>query len=304
MMNITEQTRFNLLAQSYLNELTLQGKSDKTIECYSRCLRQTASFFDLCPDQLTIEDLKTYFLHLVEHKSWSHVKITRCAIQFFYTHVLQRPWQWVDIVKPPKVQALQDVLSLAEVAAIINTTRQLRYQVYYLATYSLGLRLSETLNLQVADIDSHLMQVHLRFTKSKKDRFVPLPQATLLALRHYWKTHRHPNLLFPGGKPPHSREGKTLVMDKGGVQKTIKIVAKACGITKNVHVHTLRHSIATHMLERGASLRSIQVFLGHACPKTTALYTRMTEEVAHNSQLLLNDIVDSLDIHWQEHTHD
>jgi site-specific recombinase XerD len=218
--------------------------------------------------------------------------------------VLKRPWQWVDIVKPPKVQALQDVLSLAEVAAIINTTRQLRYQVYYLTTYSLGLRLSETLNLHLSDIDSHLMQVHLRYTKGKKDRVVPLPHATLLALRHYWKTHRHPNLLFPGGKPPHIRKNKTLVMDRGGVQKTIKIVAKQCGITKNVHIHTLRHSIATHMLEQGASLRSIQVFLGHACPKTTALYTRMTQEVAQNSQLMLNTIVDSLNIHWQEQTHD
>jgi integrase/recombinase XerD len=299
-MNITEQTRFNLLYKSYLNELTLQGKSEKTIDSYSRCIRQTAIFFDTCPDQLTVEDLKIYFLHLVEHKSWSHVKITRCAIQFLYTHVLHRPWQWVDIVKPPKVQVLQDVLSLSEVAAIINATRQLRYQVYYLTTYSLGLRLSETLNLHVCDIDSHLMQVHLRYTKSKKDRFVSLPQATLLALRLYWKTHHHPCLLFPGGKPPHIRQNKMLVMDKGGIQKTIKIVAKACGMTKNVHVHTLRHSIATHMLERGASLRSIQVFLGHACPKTTALYTRMTDEVAQNSQLLLNDIVDSLNIHWQE----
>jgi integrase/recombinase XerD len=184
------------------------------------------------------------------------------------------------------------------------SNRQLRYQVYYLTTYSLGLRLSETLNLHVCDIDSHLMQVHLRYTKSKKDRFVSLPQATLLALRHYWKTHHHPILLFPGGKPPHIRQNKMLVMDKGGIQKTIKIVAKACGMTKNVHVHTLRHSIATHMLERGASLRSIQVFLGHACPKTTALYTRMTDEVAQNSQLILSDIVDSLNIHWQEQEHE
>ncbi|WP_257171972.1 tyrosine-type recombinase/integrase [Colwellia sp. M166] len=93
-------------------------------------------------------------------------------------------------------------------------------------------------------------------------------------------------------------------MDKGGIQKTIKLVANACGITKNVHVHTLRHSIATHMLERGASLRSIQVFLGHACPKTTALYTRMTEEVAQNSTLMLNDIVDSLNITWREQRDD
>ena len=148
------------------------------------------------------------------------------------------------------------------------------------------------------------MQVHLRYTKSKRDRIVPLPQATLLALRAYWTTHRHPTLIFPGGKPPHTREGKPLVMDKGGVQKTIKLVAKQCGISKNVHVHTLRHSIATHMLARGCSLRSIQAFLGHADPKTTAIYTRMTEEVAQNSALMLNDIIDSLSINWQESDND
>ena len=299
-MKPLDQARFNNLYQSYLNELILQGKSPKTIDCYSRCLRQVAVFFDTCPDHLTVEQLKHYFLHLVEHKSWSLVKITRNAIQFFYKHVLGRPWVWVDIVKPPKQQPIQDVLSVAEVEAIINATRQLRYQVYYLTTYSLGLRLSESLNLTVADIDGHLMRVHLRYTKSKKDRFVPLPQATLLALRRYWKTHRHPTLIFPGGKAPHIREGKTMVMDKGGVQKTIKLIAKECGISKNVHVHTLRHSIATHMLARGCSLRSIQAFLGHADPKTTAIYTRMTEEVAQNSALMLNDIIDSLSINWQE----
>lgn len=303
-MNTLEQTRFNSLYQSYLNELTLQGKSAKTIDCYSRCIRKIADFFDTCPDQLSTEQLKVYFLFLVEHKSWSAVKIARNAIQFFYKHVLGRPWQWVNIVKPPKQQPIQDVLSLAEVEAIINGTRQLRYQVYYLTTYSLGLRLSEALNLKVSDIDSHLMRLHLRYTKNKKDRFVPLPQETLLAMRRYWKTHRHPILLFPGGKPPHCRDGKPLVMDKGGVQKTIKIVARECGISKNVHVHTLRHSIATHMLERGCSLRSIQKFLGHACPKTTALYTRMTEEVSQNSALMLNDIIDSLSINWQEQDND
>ncbi|MER2493896.1 tyrosine-type recombinase/integrase [Catenovulum sediminis] len=178
------------------------------------------------------------------------------------------------------------------------------YQTYFLVTYSLGLRLSEALNLTVSDIDSHLMRVHLRFTKSKKDRFVPLPQVTFLALRRYWKTHRHPTLLFPGGKPPFERNGQPMIMDKGGVQKAIKLVAKQVGISKNVHIHTLRHSIATHMLERGLSLRSIQLFLGHANPDTTAKYTRMTQETAQNSALMLNDLVDSLSIHWQGDTHD
>ena len=299
-MKPLEQARFDNLYQSYLNELFLQGMQAKTIDSYSRALRQVAEFFDTCPDQLSAEQLKYYFLYIATHKSWSSVKIARCAIQFCYKYLLNRPWVWVDIVKPPKQQPIQDVLSIPEVQAVINATQQLRYQVYYLTTYSLGLRLSESLNLTIADIDKNLMQVHLRNTKSKKDRFVPLPQATLLALRRYWTTHRHPVLLFPGGKPPHLCQGKTMMMDKGGIQKTIKMVAKECGISKNVHVHTLRHSIATHMLEKGSSLRAIQIFLGHADPKTTAIYTRMTEEVAQNSASMLNDIVDSISINWQE----
>jgi len=303
-MKPLEQARFDKLYQAYLNELTLQGKAPNTIDTYRRYLRQVAQYFDTCPDHLSVEQLKGYFLYLANNKSWSAVKGSRCAIQFFYKHLLGRPWVWVDIVKPPKQQVIQDILSISEVQAIINATRKLKYQVYYLTTYSLGLRLSEALNLTVADIDSHLMQVHLRHTKSKKDRFVTLPQATLLALRAYWKTHRHPSLIFPGGKPPHLRKNTPMVMDKGGVQKTIKLVAKECGITKNVHVHTLRHSIATHMLARGCSLRSIQIFLGHADPKTTALYTRMTEELVQNNTLIINDIVDSLSINWREDHHD
>ena len=261
----------------------MQGKSPKTLDMYSRCIRQVSVFFDTCPDALTAAELKGYFLSLVETKSWSAVKIARNAIQFFYRHVLNKPWDWIHIVKPPVVQPLQDVLSLSELAAIISHTRKLRYQTYYWVTYSLGLRLSESLNLTIADIDSHLMRVHLRFTKSKKDRFVPLPQVTLLALRRYWLVHRHPNLLFPGGKAPFVRK----VMDKGGAQKTIKLVARECGISKNVHIHTLRHSFATHLLARGVSLRAIQNHLGHASPITTARYTRMTEEVTHTQNGLV-----------------
>jgi integrase/recombinase XerD len=158
--------------------------------------------------------------------------------------------------------------------------------------------------LKISDIDGHMMRVHVRFTKSKRDRFVPLPQATLLALRRYWKTHRHPELIFPCTKLSLDKDGKPKVMNQGGVQKAIKLIALECGISKNVHVHTLRHSIATHMLERGCNLRSIQTFLGHACPKTTAMYTRMTEEVAQNSALMLNDIIDSIKVIWRVKTHD
>jgi len=299
-MNHQAQTRFNKLYEQHITELILQGKSKKTIEMYSRSLRRLAEFFDQCPDTLTTEQLKRYFLALVESHSWSSVKIDRNAFQFFYKHVLNKEWTWVNIVKPPRVQPLQDVLAISELTAIINATRKLSYQVYFLTTYSLGLRLTEALQLRVSDIDGTLMRVHLRNTKYNKHRFVPLPLATLKALRRYWATHRHPELIFPGGKPPHFRQGKSLYMDKGGVQKAIKIVAKECGISKNVHIHTLRHSIATHLLEAGVSLRSIQAFLGHASPVTTAQYTRMTEQAQQNSALMLNALVDQMSIQWVE----
>ncbi|WP_308427555.1 tyrosine-type recombinase/integrase [Saccharospirillum salsuginis] len=243
-------------------------------------------------------DLKAYFLHLVETRSWSTVKVARNAIQFFYRFVFDRPWDWIPIVKPPKVQPLQDVLSMEELNLIINHTRKLSYQVYFLTTYSLGLRLSETLHLQVGDIDSHLMRVHIRRSKGNKDRFVPLPLLTLKALRRYWVTHRHSTLLFPGGKPPHERDGQPLVMDKGGVQRAIKLVAKECGIRKNVHIHNLRHSFATHLLENGINLRTIQALLGHVSPVTTAIYTKMTEEAQQNGALMINALIDRFEIDW------
>ena len=297
-MNDQDQVRFNVLYEHHINELTLQGKSKKTIEMYSRSLRRLSDYFDTCPDVITTEQLKQYFLALVESHSWSSVKIDRNAFQFFFKHVLNKEWQWINIVKPPKVQPLQEVLAISELSAIINATRKLSYQVYFLTTYSLGLRLSEALQLRVADIDGTLMRVHLRQCKYNKHRFVPLPLATLKALRRYWLTHRHPEFIFPGGKPPHFRQGKTLFMDKGGVQKAIKVVAKECGISKNVHIHTLRHSIATHLLEAGVSLRSIQVFLGHASPVTTAKYTRMTEQAVQNTALMMNAHLKEINNTW------
>lgn len=297
-MNTNEQQHFDHLYKRYLNELTLQGKSQRTIEAYSRSIRKISAFFNCSPDRLTTDQIKEYLLHLIETRSWSAVKIARNAIQFFYKYVLNRQWEWINIVKPPRVQPLQDVLTQEELSLIISHTRKLSYQTYYLTTYSLGLRLSEALYLRVADIDSRLMRVHIRRAKGCKDRFIPLPLMTLKALRRYWATHRHPSLLFPGGQPPHERNGQPVFMDKGGVQKTIKIVARECGISKNVHIHTLRHSFATHMLENGVNLRTIQTLLGHASPVTTAVYTRMTQEAAQNGALMVNAMVDRLRIEW------
>lgn len=234
-------------------------------------------YFDQCPDRLTTDQLKDYFTALVKSHSWSTVKVDRNGLQFFYKHVLDKQWRWVDIVKPPRTKVLPDILTLREVERLINGTRELRYQTFILIAYSMGLRLGETLNLQVGDIDSGRMKVHIRQGKGGKDRFVTLPKASLQALRAWWVTHRHPTLLFPNGKTPTDRRAASVPMDRGGLQKSVKVIVKDCGIHKRITPHSLRHAYGAHLVEAGVNLRTIQQEMGHECPKTTALYTQLTE---------------------------
>jgi site-specific recombinase XerD len=237
-MNILDQQRTDVLYQRHVTALTLQGKRPKTVEAYARALRRLITYFDRCPEGLSTEDLKRYFADLIQSHSWSTVKVDRNAFQFFFRHVLNRSWEWLDIVKPPQVQRLPDILTPCEVTIVISLTHQLRFQVCFLTLYSLGLRLGEGLSLRVGDIDSQLMRVHIRDAKGGKDRYVPLPQRTLRALRYYWKTHRHARWLFPGqGRDPDA------AMDRGGVQKAMKQVVKECHILKSVSPHSLRHYV-------------------------------------------------------------
>jgi integrase/recombinase XerD len=142
-MDQAETTRFDGLYQRHLRMLKLQGKSQKTIDAYSRAVRRISGHFDCCPDQLTLEQREKYFSDLVASHSWSTVKIDRNGLQFFWKHVLQQGWEWVNIVKAPKVRSLPDILTISEVEQLIGATRNLRYRVFLLTTYSMGLRLSE-----------------------------------------------------------------------------------------------------------------------------------------------------------------
>ena len=295
-MHKAQQTRFDSLYHAHVNALTRQGKSKATIDAYSRAVRRIAEFFDRCPDRLSTEDLKTYFSALVKSHSWSTVKLDRNGLQFFYKHVLNKQWQWVDIVKPPVVKSLPDILTSEEIERIINSTREMRYQTYILTVYSMGLRLGEGLNLRVGDIDAQRNRVHIRAGKGRKDRFVTLPSLTLSALRRYWSTHRHRSLLFPGGRTPEERHVAKGVMDRGGVQKSFKVIVESCNIHKKVSIHSLRHCYGAHLVEEGLNLRAIQKELGHECPKTTARYTQLTEPAQQNAADLINTLVNRLSI--------
>lgn len=232
-MKPSDQNRFNELYEQHLRALKLQGMSHKTIDAYARALRRIAKYFNRCPDHLSTEQLACYFSDLVDSHSWSTVTVDRNGLQFFYKHVLKRDWTWVEIIKPPKIQSLPDILTLEEIGRLISATRKLRYRVFLLTTYSLGLRLSEALSLQVSDIDSGRHQVHVRRGKGCKDRLVPLPDFTCRALRNLWSRHRHPQWIFPNalGSPERIARANGH-MDRAGAQAAMKAVVQSCGIKK------------------------------------------------------------------------
>lgn len=232
-MKKSETARFNKLYKLHQRSLKLQGKAPKTVDAYSRAVRRVSNYFDCCPDKLNPEQLKVYFADLVDSHSWSTVKIDRLGLQFFWKHVLKIDWKWVDIVKPPQVKTIPDILTPAEIENLIGATRKLRYRVFILTTYSMGLRLEETLSLQVGDIDAGRKRVHIRRGKGHKDRLVPLPDLALQGLRELWSKHHNPSLLFPNATGSFERIQKaTTHMDRGGAQKAMKTVVAECGIKK------------------------------------------------------------------------
>jgi integrase len=232
-MTPEEETRFAVLYGRHERALKLQGYAKRTIDSYARAVRRLSAHFDGVPDRLSVEQLEEYFAGLVDSHSWATVKVDRNGLQFFWKHVLKQDWNWLEIIKPPKVRTLPDILTVPEVERLIGCARKLRYRVFVLTTYSMGLRLSETLSLTVADIDRARGQVHIRRGKGHKDRFVPLPDLAYQGLRTLWAKHRNPRLLFPNasGSPEKIRRA-TSHMDPGGAQKALRMMLADCGIKK------------------------------------------------------------------------
>jgi len=259
--------------------LQLRGLAERTQEAYTRAVRQLAAHYHKSPDRISEGELRQYFLYLknVKHYSRPTMTVAICGIRFFYEQTLQRNWAIFGIVRPAPEKKLPVILSLAEVRQILAGVRLPRYKVCLTTIYSCGLRLQEGTHLQVADIDSARMMIHVRHGKGAKDRYVPLPQRTLQMLRQYWRTHRNPLLLFPAeGRDHIDLAQATEPMSKSSVQDAFHAALKKSGNNKRASVHTLRHSWATHLLEAGVNLRLIQEWLGHSSPATTSVYTHLT----------------------------
>ena len=187
------------------------------------------------------------------------------------------------------------VLSASEVRRILSAVPALDHRVCLSTIYSCGLRLGEGLRLEVRDIDAERKLLHIRGGKGNQDRYVPLPERTLLLLREQWKSHRHPVLLFPArGHNGLSARTATEPMCRSTLQRAFRLALEASGIKKAAHVHTLRHSYATHLLEQGENLRQIQVNLGHKSPVATAIYTHLTSLCKTQHQKRLDDFMSDL----------
>jgi integrase/recombinase XerD len=292
-MNSSQEQRYHYLYEQHLINLRLQGKRPSTIDAYARAVGRITAFFDRAPDTLTTADLKLYFNSLIQTHSWSTIKIDRNGLQFFYRYTLNKQWEWLSIVKPPQVKRIPDILTSKQVSDVINQTKKLRYQVFFMTLYFMGLRLSEGLNLTIHDIDKSTMLVHVHDGKGGKYRMVPLLEQTLLALRDYWKIHRHERLIFPG-----TQLKTNTPMDKGSVQKALKRVLQDCRIQKLISPHSLRHCFAIHLLEQGLDLRSLQQLIGHASLNTTARYTQLTKVKQRDMSRAVNQLTDKLTITW------
>jgi site-specific recombinase XerD len=225
------ESKYNHYYSLHCKHLKLQGLQPKTIEAYSRGIRRIAEYFKGHLDDLTQEQLLDYFYDLLGRLSWSAVKLDLYGLKFFYTHVLNRSWVEIPMIKPPRSTRIPDIISVAEAQQLFLATRRLSYRVFFFTIYSLGLRLGEGLRLEVGDIDATRMRVHIRNAKGNKDRLVPLPENTLRVLRRFWSVHKHPVFIFPnrkrGLKSAHLAESP---LDRGGIQVTMKAVVEEIGL--------------------------------------------------------------------------
>ena len=276
------------LRQRMVQDLQLAGLSERTQEAYLRAVRQLAEHFHTPPDRLSEQQLRDYFLHLKNDRRFASASlgIAYSGIKFFYSHTTPRDWPTLRRLRVRREKKLPDVLSVAEVRQLIAAVRTPHNRTFFWTVYSLGLRLGEGLHLQVRDIDSARMMVHVHRGKGAKDHYVPLPSHTLTSLRAYWITHRHPVWLFPATGRDH---GQATVadrpMERSSVQGALRRVVRDLKLRKTISMHTLRHSYATHLLEAGVNLRLIQQYLGHSSLHTTMVYLHLTN-VSHEQALI------------------
>lgn len=275
------------LRQKFIQDLQLAGLADGTCKAYVRIVRQLAEHYHQSPDTLSEAQLRQFLFRLRYERNFApgSLKVAYSALKFFFTRTVPREWKTFEELGVPKELKLPDVLSIEEVHRIISATRSEQWRTFFWVIYSLGLRVSEGVSLQIGDIDAARCLVHIHRGKGAADRYVPLPRTTLKGLRAYWTTHRNSRLLFPSlGRGGNQGGSASKPVSISTAESALRRVVTELGIKKRVSPHSLRHSYATHLLEAGVNLRLIQKYLGHRSLRATSIYLHLTslgEERAH-----------------------
>lgn len=283
--------------QKYLECLELRGVSERTRTDYFRRIKPLERHFSQDPTTLSIQQIREYFLYLIRVKKLgaATLKSIYFSIRFFYVHAVGFKKEDFNFFKPRIEFKLPVVLNKNEVRKIISFVNIYDYKMLLTLAYQCGLRVSEVVKIRIADIDGELKTITIRNSKGNRDRAVPLPENLYLQLKAYWKTHCNKLLLFPKRKSKlkeFSREDTTDHISIRTAQKVMHMAIKEAGISKKATFHTLRHSYATHLLEAGVNIITIQQFLGHSNLRSTILYLHLTNASEKKSVEILNKLME------------
>ncbi len=271
------------LRRKMIEEFQIRRYAAGTQRNYLHCVARFAQHFGRSPDRLGPEDVRAFLLHLINEAkvSYGMVCIYVSALRFLYKVTLQRPWDLQTIPYPRPEKHLPEIPTREEILHLLGCVRNLKHRAILMTCYAAGLRVSEAVRLKPQDIDSARMIILVRQGKRRKDRVVPLSKTLLELLRTYFRAVRPRDWLFPG---------------RNGQHLCVRVAQHACeraqlisGLKRPMTVHTLRHGFATHLLEAGTNLRTLQLLLGHASLRTTAVYT-------HVSIRELSSVISPLDL--------
>jgi len=281
--------------QRTIEQSMLTGRSDRTAETYAREVRVFGKWLSKPLDEVDEEDLRTYVLYRRNdcNLSGSSMRILYCGLKCLYRDVMGNKWPLLEVLKSSRPSRLPMVLSREQVKMILDHADNPQHMTYLRTVYSCGLRLSEALNLTIHDIDGKRRLLHVRDGKGAKDRFVPLPRKTYAYLKRYWSLHRNPMFIFPapgysGTERASADKPMTTATAQGGLHRALK----GAGLERRgIRLHTLRHSYATHLLEAGVNIKTVQEFLGHATLQHTIIYLHLTNWGKEDAYKRINTIM-------------
>jgi len=267
------------LRQKMIKEMTIRGFSPKTHEAYLSAVAGLAKHYRQSPDKISKGMIREYLLYLIQERklAWDSCNVAVSGLRFFYTHTIGKKSLSLSIPPRKKVTQLPEILSAEELESLFAALSNQKHRTLLMTTYSAGLRLSEVVHLRITDIDSKRMMIRVQQGKGRKDRYTVLSKRLLTELRAYWKRYRPPVWLFYGAK-------KNQPLSERSAQAVYYRAKNKAGITKGKGIHTLRHCFATHLLEAGVNLRTIQMLMGHTSIMTTMTYLQVTRKQISSTQ--------------------